>query len=431
MKLSKLFISLSFFFVAITSHAEEIKIKSFSMLMDPMTTEIQRKDNNGQICALVKVIIPSPQAVFEGNLVGQSDYKTSEYWCYLTPGSKFLKIKYPGFTPLMINYETLMGRGVEGKRIYELYLDIPAKDTGEKLPFNMSGNIIFEGLSEKSLESYSIYEKIYPHLKIYVNYHNGKYKQVIDTASIKQGSILNKELKYTLQGVNIGDSITVTHNNPTYQQYVTIPITMNRLGSGKTDIFIPKKRINLPVRIVDGRSKAPIPGVKVFEDYNKTGFTGITNEDGEFILKDYLPNTKKKVYFSDLPYGYKHYDYDLGRYSGKGYDGETIIDIFREESKSYIKASKDLSPESITAVSNDGREVRVNKEYGGNYIVVSYEIISPEEAPTIIINTPGYKTIELHDVVKPRTDPIKMKRGLETSRIVYKNVNGKVVKEEN
>ena len=75
--------------------ADEIRVKSFSMQMEPMTVEMQRKDNNGEVCALVKVIIPSAQATFEGNLIGRSDYKTSEYWCYLSPDSKQLKVKYP------------------------------------------------------------------------------------------------------------------------------------------------------------------------------------------------------------------------------------------------------------------------------------------------------------------------------------------------
>lgn len=81
-------------FFAANVLADEIRVKSFSMQMEPMTVEMQRKDNNGEVCALVKVIIPTAQATFEGNLIGRSDYKTSEYWCYLSPGSKQLKVKY-------------------------------------------------------------------------------------------------------------------------------------------------------------------------------------------------------------------------------------------------------------------------------------------------------------------------------------------------
>ena len=76
--------TLLFVLIALTpflAAADEIRIKSFSMQMEPMTVEMQRKDNNGEVCALVKVIIPTAQATFEGNLIGRSYYKTSEYWC--------------------------------------------------------------------------------------------------------------------------------------------------------------------------------------------------------------------------------------------------------------------------------------------------------------------------------------------------------------
>ena len=104
--------------------ADEIRVKSFSMQMEPMTVEMQRKDNNGEVCALVKVIIPSAQATFEGNLIGRSDYKTSEYWCYLSPGSKQLKVKYPNCEPLMVDITDSNANGIKGKTIYQLVISV-------------------------------------------------------------------------------------------------------------------------------------------------------------------------------------------------------------------------------------------------------------------------------------------------------------------
>lgn len=79
--------------LTITSYGQEIKVKSFSLQMEPMTVPMQRKDNNGDVCALVKVIIPTAQASFEGSLIGNCEFKTSEYWCYLSPGSKNVEDK--------------------------------------------------------------------------------------------------------------------------------------------------------------------------------------------------------------------------------------------------------------------------------------------------------------------------------------------------
>ena len=119
--------TLLFVLIALTpflAGADEIRIKSFSMQMEPMTVEMQRKDNNGEVCALVKVIIPTAQATFEGNLIGRSDYKTSEYWCYLSPGSKQLKVKYPNCEPLMIDISDSNAKGIKGKTIYQLVISV-------------------------------------------------------------------------------------------------------------------------------------------------------------------------------------------------------------------------------------------------------------------------------------------------------------------
>lgn len=83
-------------------NAESIMLKSVTMTLEPTTANMQRIDANGCVCCLVKVIVPGKNIVFEGNLVGDSEYKTSEYWCYLSPNTRYLKIKYPDLEPLMV-----------------------------------------------------------------------------------------------------------------------------------------------------------------------------------------------------------------------------------------------------------------------------------------------------------------------------------------
>ena len=121
----KVIVVLSVAFASVAACAQNITVKAFSMLMEPMTVPMQRKDNNGNICALVKVVMPSAQAAFEGSLIGNCEYKTAEYWCYLTPGCKFLKVKYPGCEPLLVNFEDFIGSGVKSRMIYELHLSVP------------------------------------------------------------------------------------------------------------------------------------------------------------------------------------------------------------------------------------------------------------------------------------------------------------------
>lgn len=120
-----LILCLTFTFVSII--AQDIQVKSFSLQIEPMTVPMQRTDANGSVCALVKVIIPDAQATYEGNVIGECEYKFAEYWCYLSPGSKQLKVKCSKCEPLMVNFEYPL----ETKQIYELVLTIPQPNYAE------------------------------------------------------------------------------------------------------------------------------------------------------------------------------------------------------------------------------------------------------------------------------------------------------------
>ncbi|MCM1020945.1 MAG: hypothetical protein NC343_00450 [Muribaculum sp.] len=102
--------------------AQELEVKEMRSTMDPMTVEMQRRDLNNEICALVKVQLPVAGAGFEGNIIGDTPYKINEYWVYLTPGTKFLQVKCPGNYPLRIDFRNYGINGLQSKCIYELLL---------------------------------------------------------------------------------------------------------------------------------------------------------------------------------------------------------------------------------------------------------------------------------------------------------------------
>lgn len=114
--------------------AQELKLESVAMEMNPQTVLMQRKDLNGQVCALVKVIMPGEKVVFEGSLIGDCPYKTSEYWCYLSPGTKSLKIKYPNLRPLLIDFTEYFGAGVKDGRIYNIVVRVPQGGINNSAP---------------------------------------------------------------------------------------------------------------------------------------------------------------------------------------------------------------------------------------------------------------------------------------------------------
>ncbi|MCM1022378.1 MAG: SUMF1/EgtB/PvdO family nonheme iron enzyme [Muribaculum sp.] len=117
-------------FCALGLGAQDLTIVDFQSTMNPMTVEMQRRDFNNDICALVKVQLPVSGVTFEGNTVGDALFKTNEYWVYLTPGTKFLQVKCPGHYPLYIDFRDLGIESLVGKHIYVLRLKAAVVPTG-------------------------------------------------------------------------------------------------------------------------------------------------------------------------------------------------------------------------------------------------------------------------------------------------------------
>lgn len=126
--------------------AKEINIKSFSIASNVIPATMQRLDMNGDKCALVKVVLPSSKVIFEGNVVGNCEYKAQEYWCYLTPGTKYMKIKYPGYEPLMVGFVSFIGRGLESDHIYEMVLDVETFKDDNLINFEVGHEYVDLGL---------------------------------------------------------------------------------------------------------------------------------------------------------------------------------------------------------------------------------------------------------------------------------------------
>ena len=106
--------------------AQELTVKQMTVLpVDLSASQYERKDLNGKACALVKVQLATTGAQFEGDVVGSTDYKTNEYWVYMTEGAYMLSIKHPSFVTLSVNFRDYGINGVKGKVTYQLMLLIP------------------------------------------------------------------------------------------------------------------------------------------------------------------------------------------------------------------------------------------------------------------------------------------------------------------
>lgn len=117
--------------------AQKIEVKDFGETSEIQMASMQRQDVNGNICALVRVVVPFNEgALFRGNVIGDTEYKGNEYLVYMTKGSRFLRIHYPNCETLMVNFENECDEcpnGLKAKFVYELVLSLPSELTQNML----------------------------------------------------------------------------------------------------------------------------------------------------------------------------------------------------------------------------------------------------------------------------------------------------------
>lgn len=122
----RIYLTLTIILSAFVVFADNISVSEFKETNEIMIASNDfRKDANGNLCALIRVQAPADKAGFEGNIVGEVQYKINEYWVFLTPGTKTLKIQYSSQPSLMIDLTKYIGSPVKSKHIYQMVLNVP------------------------------------------------------------------------------------------------------------------------------------------------------------------------------------------------------------------------------------------------------------------------------------------------------------------
>lgn len=115
-------------FIGILPSALFAQIQVESIVESPMdlTASTQKRlDLTGKPCALVKVEMRSPQAKFQGNVIGDVAYNTSEYLVYVSPGTKILKMLHPEQNPIIIDFTKFGIESLKSERTYTVQISIP------------------------------------------------------------------------------------------------------------------------------------------------------------------------------------------------------------------------------------------------------------------------------------------------------------------
>lgn len=126
-------------------HAQRLMVESMDVATMDISASIQeRKDYNGDACALVKVLLANSKATFKGNIIGKIEFKTGEHWVYMPEGSYKLNITVPGYKPLDVDFLDYDIKGVTPKATYTLVVLMSANQatTGTL-------NVLYEPLEAK------------------------------------------------------------------------------------------------------------------------------------------------------------------------------------------------------------------------------------------------------------------------------------------
>ena len=123
MKHKKLFLAALFILMSVAGKSQNISVKSFKVLPQDMDARVEHpvKDQNGEKCALIKVVTDQQGFVWEGGMLGitKTEKKTGEYWVYVPHGAKKITIKHD---KLGVLRDYVYPEAIKKATVYEMVL---------------------------------------------------------------------------------------------------------------------------------------------------------------------------------------------------------------------------------------------------------------------------------------------------------------------
>lgn len=108
------------------SNAQELRVKSFVKSDFDLSASVlgkERKDENGNSCALVKIQILDGVAKVEGNVIGDIEDNFVEKYVFISGGTKEIRIIPKHYKALVVHFSDFGIDEVEGKCTYILDLE--------------------------------------------------------------------------------------------------------------------------------------------------------------------------------------------------------------------------------------------------------------------------------------------------------------------
>ncbi len=233
-------------FLTLTIQAQKLTVESLEVAVGDQSASMldnRRLDYNQIPCALVKVQLPLSGAVFEGNVIQPVEYKTNEYWVYMTKGSKELHIKHPNYQTLVVNFPDYGIKSLQSLTTYNFTLLLPQASNpvqSQKLIIDYSPSDAIVVVDSKPHQGNGHLE-----LELPVGTHNYQlvamgYEMEEGAVKLKASSPSNIKLIATKQQIKTAEEREVAENGN--------KDSLNRINTSTTTLTNPEETIeNIPV----------------------------------------------------------------------------------------------------------------------------------------------------------------------------------------
>lgn len=112
--------------LGLPTFAQQLEVTSFQKSTADLSAATNtRTDLNGKACGLIKVQAPIQGLSFEGNIVGDVDFKGGEYWVYVSDNSKQIVLKHNNANPTQVEFGRFGIPTIEAKSTYVLKVNAP------------------------------------------------------------------------------------------------------------------------------------------------------------------------------------------------------------------------------------------------------------------------------------------------------------------
>ena len=155
----------------LSARAQQLTEVDLQPTTDIMKVSMQQQDLNGEVCAIVKVRIPAEGVKFDGDVLRAGgfpgwEYRGSEYWVWMLPGTKMFEIHVPGVAPYRVRTRDYGIPRLESKNIYILTATVPRTATANQ-PDSNKGYLVITPSPEQT--DVTIDDKSYGQTPIVLN----------------------------------------------------------------------------------------------------------------------------------------------------------------------------------------------------------------------------------------------------------------------